>query len=40
VIGMKGLFVAAVLILAGLALWWRWGLLVALGEPSWFCLSG
>lgn len=23
----------------GLALWWRYGLLVVLSEPSWFCLS-
>jgi hypothetical protein len=40
VIGTKGALLAALLILAGLALWWRWGLLVVLGEPSWFCLSG
>ena len=23
----------------GLALWWRYGLLVAIADPSWFCLS-
>ena len=39
-IGMKGALIAALLILAGLALWWRYGLLVVLNEPSWFCLSG
>lgn len=27
-----------VLIGAGLALWWRYGLLVVLAEPTWFCL--
>lgn len=21
----------------GLALWWRYGLVIALAEPSWFC---
>ena len=29
----------AALILGGLALWWRYGLLVAIADPSWFCLS-
>jgi hypothetical protein len=30
---------AAALILGGLALWWRYGLLVAIADPGWFCLS-
>ena len=30
---------AAVLILGALALWWRYGLIIALGNPAWFCLS-
>lgn len=29
---------AAALILAGLFLWSRYGLLVVLSEPTWFCL--
>jgi hypothetical protein len=40
-IGTKtaGALLAAVLIGAGLALWWRYGLLVVLAEPIWFCFS-
>lgn len=38
-IGPKGALVAALLIVAGLALWWNYGLLVVLAEPTWFCLS-
>jgi hypothetical protein len=30
---------AAALILAGLALWWRYGLIIAIADPAWFCLS-
>lgn len=30
---------AAALIGAGLALWWRYGLAVVLAEPIWFCFS-
>jgi hypothetical protein len=26
------------LIGGGLALWWRYGLVIALADPSWFCL--
>jgi hypothetical protein len=37
-IGTKAALFAGLLILAGLALWWRYGLLVVLAEPSWFCL--
>jgi len=29
---------AAALILAGLGLWWRYGLLVVLSDPGWLCL--
>jgi hypothetical protein len=39
VIGWKGGLVAGLLIVAGLALWWNYGVLVVLSEPSWFCLS-
>jgi hypothetical protein len=39
VIGTKGVLIAA-LLSAGLALWWRYGLVIVLNEPSWFCLSG
>ena len=39
-IGTKGVLIAALLILAGLALWWRYGLVIVLNELSWFCLSG
>jgi len=28
----------AALLACGLALWWRYGLVIALAEPSWFCL--
>jgi hypothetical protein len=41
VIGTKtaaALFATA-LIGAGLALWWRYGLVIVLAEPSWFCFS-
>ena len=37
-IGMKTALIAVLLILVGLGLWWRYGLLVVLAEPSWFCL--
>jgi alpha-glucosidase len=37
VIGTKAALFAGLLILAGLALWWRYGFLVVLAEPSWFC---
>jgi hypothetical protein len=37
-IGPKMSLIAALLILAALALWWRYGLLVVLAEPAWFCL--
>lgn len=37
-IGLKGGILAGLLIAAGLALWWRYGLLVVLAEPAWFCL--
>jgi hypothetical protein len=30
--------IAAGLILAALALWWRWGLAVILAGPGWLCL--
>jgi hypothetical protein len=30
---------ATVLIGVGLALWWRYGLLIVLAEPTWFCIS-
>lgn len=36
-IGLKGAIVAGLLIIAGLALWWHYGLLVVLAEPAWFC---
>jgi len=39
-IGTKAALITAFLILAGLALWWRYGLLVVLAEPSWFCFPG
>lgn len=29
---------AAALIAAGLALWWRYGEAIALAQPSWMCL--
>lgn len=38
-IGPKGAVVAGLLIAAGLALWWKYGLLVVLSEPGWMCLS-
>jgi hypothetical protein len=38
VIGLKGTLLAGLLIAAGLALWWNYGLLVVLAEPTWFCL--
>jgi hypothetical protein len=31
---------AILLIGAGLALWWRYGLAIVLAEPIWFCFSG
>ena len=37
-IGVRGALLASVLILAGLALWWNYGALVVLAEPSWLCL--
>lgn len=37
-IGAKGAVLAGLLIAAGLALWWQYGALVVLAEPSWFCL--
>jgi hypothetical protein len=37
-IGAKGAALAAVLIAAGLALWWVYGAEVVLAQPSWFCL--
>ena len=30
---------AAALIGAGLALWWRYGVAIVLAEPIWFCFS-
>ena len=30
---------AVALIGAGLALWWRYGLAIALADPIWFCFS-
>jgi hypothetical protein len=38
VIGLRAGALAALLIAAGLALWWRYGLIIALAEPAWFCL--
>jgi hypothetical protein len=38
VIGLKGALLAGVLIFAGLGLWWSYGALVVLAEPSWLCL--
>lgn len=30
---------ATVLIMGGLALWWRYGEAIALAQPSWLCLG-
>ena len=30
---------AAAALAAGLALWWRWGLPVAMTDGAWFCLN-
>ena len=38
-IGLRGGPLAAGLILAALALWWRWGLAVVLAAPGWLCLG-
>jgi hypothetical protein len=37
-IGPKGAILAGLLMAAGLALWWNYGLLVVLAGPTWLCL--
>ena len=36
---LSGTLLAAILIAGALALWWRYGELIVLSQPSWMCLG-